>query len=30
VGREMYSLTVSQTLQHLEALVIEPEPAAVN
>src|SRR5215468_3427146 len=27
VGREMYSLTVSQTLQHLEALVIEPEPA---
>jgi hypothetical protein len=27
VGREMYSLTVAQTLQHLEALVNEPEPA---
>ena len=27
VGREMYSLTVAQTLQHLEALVHEPEPA---
>jgi hypothetical protein len=29
VGREMYSLTVKQTLQHLEAVVNEPEPAAV-
>jgi hypothetical protein len=27
VGREMYSLTVDQTLQHLEAVVNEVEPA---
>ena len=27
VGREMYSLTVAQTLQHLEQLVNEPETA---
>jgi len=26
----MYSLTVPQTLQHLEALVTEPEPATVT
>jgi hypothetical protein len=26
VGREMYSLTVEQALQHLEAAVNEPEP----
>jgi hypothetical protein len=26
VGREMYSLTVAQTLQHLDAAVNEPEP----
>ena len=30
VGREMYSLTVQQTLQHLEAVVNEPQPAAVS
>ncbi len=27
VGREMYSLTVEQTLLHLDAVVNEPEPA---
>lgn len=27
VGREMYSLTVQQTLLHLEAAVKEPQPA---
>jgi hypothetical protein len=27
VGREMYSLTVPQTLEHADALVNEPEPA---
>src|SRR5215471_13650045 len=27
VGREMYSLTVPQTLEHLEAVVGEPVPA---
>jgi hypothetical protein len=26
VGREMYSLTVEQALQHLDAVVNEPEP----
>lgn len=30
VGREMYSLTVPQTLQHLEAVVNEPQPAAAG
>jgi hypothetical protein len=30
VGREMYSLTVPQTLQHLEAVVNEPEPVAAS
>ena len=29
VGREMYSLTVDQTLKHLQAVVNEPEPATV-
>src|SRR5206468_10827345 len=29
VGREMYSLTVPQTLEHLEAVVNESQPAAV-
>ena len=29
VGREMYSLTVPQMLEHLDALVNEPQPAAV-
>jgi hypothetical protein len=29
VGREMYSLTVDQALQHLNAAVEEPQPAAV-
>jgi len=29
VGREMYSLTVPQTLEHLDALVNEPQPTAV-
>ena len=29
VGREMYSLTVPQMLEHLEAVVKEPEPTAV-
>ncbi len=28
LGREMYSLTVAQTLQHLDALVNEPAAAA--
>jgi hypothetical protein len=27
VGKEMYSLTVNQTLHHLEAVVCEPVPA---
>jgi hypothetical protein len=26
VGREMYSLTVEETLKHLDALVSEPQP----
>lgn len=30
VGREMYSLTVDQTLQHLEAAVTEPEPVGAD
>ena len=30
VGREMYSLTVEQTLQHLDAVVNEPEPATAG
>jgi hypothetical protein len=30
VGREMYSLTVDQTLQHLEAVVSEAEPVAAR
>jgi hypothetical protein len=30
VGREMYSLTVEQTLKHIDALVNEPEPAAAR
>ncbi len=30
VGREMYSLTVDQTLQHLDAVVNEPEPAVAG
>lgn len=30
VGREMYSLTVPQALQHLEAAVTEPQPAAAG
>jgi hypothetical protein len=29
VGREMYSLTVPQTLEHLDAAVNEPQPTAV-
>jgi hypothetical protein len=29
VGREMYSLTVDQTLQHLEAVVADVEASAV-
>jgi hypothetical protein len=28
VGREMYSLTVDETLEHLTAAVNEPEPAS--
>jgi hypothetical protein len=28
LGREMYSLTIDQTLKHLAAVVGEPEPAA--
>ena len=30
VGREMYSLTVQQTLEHLDALVNEPEVAEAS
>jgi hypothetical protein len=30
VGREMYSLTVQQTLQHLDGAVNEPEPVAAD
>lgn len=30
VGREMYSLTVPQALQHLEAAVTEPQSAAAG
>jgi hypothetical protein len=30
VGREMYSLTVEETLQHLNAVVAEAEAAAVT
>ena len=30
VGREMYSLTVDETLKHLEALVNEPEAEPVS
>ncbi len=30
VGREMYSLTVDQTLQHLDAVVGEVEPATAG
>lgn len=30
VGREMYSLTVQQALEHLEAAISEPEPAGVD
>src|SRR5579864_9241048 len=30
VGREMYSLTVEQALQHLDAVVAEVEPAPVE
>jgi hypothetical protein len=30
VGREMYSLTVDQTLQHLEAVVADVEASAVS
>lgn len=29
VGREMYSLTVDETLEHLDAVINEPEPAPV-
>ena len=29
-GREMYSLTVEQTLQHLDSVVNEAEPAVVG
>ena len=29
VGREMYSLTVEETLKHLDAVVTEPAPAIV-
>ncbi len=29
-GREMYSLTVDQTLQHLDAVVNDAEPAVVG
>jgi hypothetical protein len=29
VGKEMYSLTVDQTLKHLQAVVNEPAPATV-
>jgi hypothetical protein len=30
VGREMYSLTVQQTLQYLDATVNEPQPVAAG
>ena len=30
VGREMYSLTVEQTLEHLEGVVHQAEPAAAG
>jgi len=30
VGREMYSLTVEQTLQHLDSVVNEPETVAAD
>jgi hypothetical protein len=30
LGREMYSLTIDQTLKHLAAVVGEPEPAAAS
>jgi hypothetical protein len=30
VGREMYSLTVEETLRHLEAVVAETEPLAAS
>jgi hypothetical protein len=30
VGREMYSLTVQQALEHLDAAVGEPQPAAAD
>lgn len=30
VGREMYSLTVDEALQHLDAAVNEPEPTEVG
>ena len=30
VGREMYSLTVDETLQHLEAVVNEPAPQTAS
>ncbi len=30
LGREMYSLTVDQTLQHLDAVVNQPEPAVAG
>ena len=30
VGREMYSLTVDQTLNHLDAVVNEPVPATAS
>jgi hypothetical protein len=29
LGREMYSLTVEETLKHLEGVVAQVEPAAV-
>jgi hypothetical protein len=30
VGREMYSLTVDETLKHLEAVVNQPEAQPVS
>lgn len=30
LGREMYSLTVQQTLEHLDGVVKEVEPAAIS
>ncbi|HKS74163.1 MAG TPA: hypothetical protein VJQ82_13260 [Terriglobales bacterium] len=30
IDREMYSLTVQETLKHLDAVVNEPEPAAAS